>query len=76
LVRGRTEKFPSERVTIMTTEEIDSLIKIDLSKEIMRDAKNRSTKSASSYSKIINEIIALELAKGTDKKILRDAKEK
>jgi len=76
LVRGRIEKFPSERITMMITEEVDTLIKIDLSKDIMKDAKNRTYKIASSYSKIINEIIAEELAKGTDKKILKDAKER
>ena len=76
MVRGRNVKFPSERVTIMIMETLDSLIKIDLAKEIMKCAKDRCTKNASSYSKIINEAIAEELAKGTDKKILKDAKER
>lgn len=60
---------------MMITEEIESLIMADLSKDIMKEAKNRTDKTASSFSKIINEIIALELAKGTDRKILRDARE-
>lgn len=54
---------------------IDSLIMADLSKDIMKEAKNRSGKTASSFSKIINIIIAEELAKGTDKKILKDARD-
>ena len=75
MVRGRKEKFPSERVTIMITEEIDSKIKMDLAKEIMKCAKDRCNNTASSYSKIINVIIAQEFEKGTDKKILNAAKE-
>lgn len=75
MVRGRKEKFPSERVTIMITEELDSRIKMDLAKEIMRCAKDRCTNTASSYSKIINVIMAQEFEKGTDKKIISAARE-
>ena len=74
MVRGRKEKFPSDRVTIMMDGEVDSRIKMDLAKAIMNCAKVKCTANATSYSRVLNEILAKEFEKGTDKKIINAAK--
>jgi len=70
LVRGRKEKFPADRVTIMIEDELDARLKMDLAKAIMNCAKIKCTANATSYSRILNEILAKEFEKGTDKKIV------
>lgn len=70
---GRTDGFPSERVTVMLDDAIDAEIKYDLAKVIAQSAKSNSKLPSTSYSRMINVALVKALEKGIDKKIIADA---
>ena len=70
---GRSDGFPSERVTVMLDDEIDAQVKYDLAKKIALSAKSNSRLPSTSYSRMINVSLVKAFEKGIDKKIIADA---
>ena len=70
----RRNEFPADRVTIMISARVHAKVSLMLARIIKECAKEQCNAPSSSYSRVVNLMLAESFDKGNDKKIISQAK--